>query len=90
MKFENPGPSRRRAGRSAFRYLTEAAEAMARPGEWGILEERPVAAYRSANALAFQIREGRYAAFRPRGEWDTTIRRVDDTVRVYVRFKGEK
>ena len=89
MKFENPAPSRGRTGRAGIKYTDEAAELRSNPGEWAILDERPLERRTSANALAFQIREGRYTAFRPRGQWDTTTRRVDDKVRVYIRFTGE-
>lgn len=92
MKFTEDLPADDR--QRPTKYSTQAAEAQAHWGQWGLLRE---VSGRNAGArarlMAHYVRTGRLAAFRPAGEYQaaTRVRNLSSgglTVDVWVRYVG--
>ena len=82
MKWEDPSVTPRRYNSSKWR--DEARILRANPGRWALLAEYPDTTS-SARTLAWQIKSGRLAAFRPGGSFEATSRQGS----VYARFLAD-
>lgn len=80
VKFITPPDSS--TGKSGIRWLAEASELGARPGEWGLLKEG--LGENSAGSMASNIKLGILRAFRPAGSFEAMQRKGG----VYARFVG--
>lgn len=89
IRFEEPPLHRggnRNGGRENPKYRADAAALMSRPGEWAIVH---AGGRRSlADGLAYQIKSGKIAAYRPAGAFEAMARTVDGEYRTYARYVG--
>jgi hypothetical protein len=85
IRFEEP-PLSARPPYSKRASTKDAALLMERPGEWAVIREP--ASRMAAYAMAYQIRRGILAGFRPAGAFEAMGRTVNGTYRVYARYIG--
>lgn len=83
IRFEAP-PLANRTPRGRAVQKDVVRQLRAHPGEWAIVHYADTRA--GAYAMAFQIRRGVLASFRPAGAFEALGRTVDGEYRVYARF----
>lgn len=92
MEFVDDLPARTRKSRGPSAYVAEAAELREHPGQWASL--KVCSKVNHASQLAFGIRTGRLAAFRPAGSYEARVLTRSFTTlapretAVYVRYVG--
>ncbi|MFE6737563.1 hypothetical protein [Streptomyces tubercidicus] len=84
--FEKLPPSPRITPTASIRHTEIVAQLRARPNEWARIQERDKPG--DAAGVAYQIRKGILAAFRPAGHFEAKSRTVNDTFCVYARYVG--
>lgn len=84
-----PPPARGKGGRAGgrSRYTAIADELRARPGEWGVVEEKELPP-RVNSGLATRICMGHMRCFGPPGDFQAVVRRKDGISRVFARYLG--
>ncbi|MHA4776033.1 hypothetical protein L1085_016175 [Streptomyces sp. MSC1_001] len=85
INFE-PLPDDRR-GANKRRHTETAAQLRERPGEWAHIFS--MGSVTSATSRAYDIQNGRIAAYRPPGAFEARSRTADGTYRVYARYIGD-
>lgn len=80
ITFENPPADRR--GRHGKDWDAVADALRARPGEWALVAT-------TSPSLSAEIKNGRRAAFRPPGAFESTVRKNGKKHDIYVRYVGE-
>jgi hypothetical protein len=85
--FETPPAQRRGTGQRTGKHFEAAEKLRARPGEWGVVAICSTPS--SSASLAYLIRRGGLAAYRPKGAFEAVSRTVDDERRVYARYKAD-
>lgn len=86
IRWEEP-PAPTRWGMPVANHADVAAKLRERPGRWAIVSV--YSTHVSALSVAYQIRSGKLAAYRPKGAFEASARTVDGEHRVYARFVGD-
>lgn len=87
MQWKEPPPAG--TSRNADKYMEIADELRRNPGKWAMIG-------RMSAQNASNIKDGRLAAFRPRGTFEATYRNISksevgpDTADIYARYVGEE
>lgn len=88
--IRNPGRPRTEVSPA---YLREAEQLRACPGRWAVLNEFPLSVPRATPAgFAHNISTGRYAAFRPVGDFEVKLytNTTAGVYEIYIRFNPPK
>lgn len=87
LRFEEPPTPGGGAARGSKKYRRAVEQLKKRPGEWAIVAV--CKNHQASNSLSYQIKNGKSAAFLPKGHFDAVARLVGKEHRVYARYVGE-
>lgn len=83
--WENPPTSK--PAQAAMDHSVAAATLKSNPGVWG--KVRSYKAHSTAATVAYQIRTGYLASYRPKGSYQAVSRTLEGTHWVFARYVGE-
>ena len=90
IRWEDPAPLTT-GRRPSTRWLAVASELRASPGRWAVVRTYGAGRLSAASTLAHRIKSGKMAAFRPRGDFEATIRTAEDgSATVYARYLDQE